>query len=361
MSFSIKNFTSLINVSVANKASDIHIRTDEVPCLRIRGELIPIQTKTFTIEDIKDIIKILLRTNDQYYDFTVLSELDGAFALPDICRMRFSIFRYFNNLGIIIRLVKNTIPSIESLEMPPIMSKIALKDKGLILVTGPTGSGKTTTLAALINQINESKPAHIITIEDPIEYLHTQKKARISQREIHSDTESFSSGLRSALRQDPDVISIGEMRDSATLEIALRAAETGQLVLSTLHTNNCLNTINRLIAMYSEHEQVEARKRLANNLYAIISQKMLKGKEGRSILAQEILIINPAIKECILGIDDMEKIPSIIAQSALKSNSGGQSFDQHIMQLYQNNLISKETAIEAVSAQAEFNQILAQT
>lgn len=354
MSFSIKNFTSLINVSIQNKASDIHIRTDEVPCLRIRGELVPIQTKTFSIEDIKDIIKILLKSNDQYYDFTVLSELDGAFSLPDVCRMRFSIFRYFNNLGIIIRLVKHIVPNLDALDMPPVIAKITEQPKGLILVTGPTGSGKSTTLASMVSHINENRSAHIITIDDPIEYLQMQKKARISQREVHTDTESFSSGLRSALRQDPDVISIGEIPDAATMDLALKAVETGHLVFTTLHTTSAYSTIGKILSIFPKIDEAETRKRLADNLYAIICQRILKGKEGRSIVAQEILIMNSAIRECILGKDDLEKIPTLLAQSNAKSQNGCQTFDQHIVHLYQSNLISKETAIEAVSAQTDF-------
>ncbi len=358
MAFSIKNFTSLINVSIQHQASDIHIRTEEVPCLRIRGELIPIQTKIFTIEDIKDIIKILLRSNDQYFDFTKVSELDGAFSLPDVCRMRFNVFRYFNNLGVIIRLVNNTIPTLDSLDMPPILSKIALQQRGLILVTGATGSGKSTTLAAMINHINENESSHIITIEDPIEYLHTQKKSRISQREIHCDTENFASGLKSALRQDPDIISIGEMRDPLTADIALQAAETGHVVFSTLHTTSAVTTIGRIISMFKEQEQEEARKRLADNLYAIIGQRMLNGKENKLVIAQEIMIMSPGIRDCILGKDDLSRIPYIISQGGGKSINGCQTFDQHIMYLYQNNFITKEVALDAVSSETDFLQSL---
>jgi twitching motility protein PilT len=358
MSFTIKNFTSLVTVSIQNKASDIHIRTDEVPCLRIRGELIPIQTKIFTIDDVKDVIKILLKSSDNEFDFTLLSELDGAYNLPDICRLRFNIFRYFNQLGIVIRIVKNAIPALVSLAMPNVISQIALQQRGLILVTGATGAGKSTTLAAMINHINENRAAHIISIEDPIEYLHQQKKSRISQREIATDTHDYATGLRSALRQDPDVISIGEMRDHQTADIALKAAETGHVVFSTLHTTSTLITIGRIISMFPEHEQVEARKRLAENLYACIGQRMLKGKDGRIVIAQEIMVMSPGIRDCILGKDDINRIPHIISQGHGKSTNGGQTFDQHIMYLYKNDFITKAVALEAVSSQADFTQSL---
>lgn len=357
MSFTIKNFTSLVSVSIQNKASDIHIRTDEVPCLRIRGELIPIQTRIFTIEDVKDVIKILVKSNDQYYDFTVLTELDGAFSLPDICRLRFNIFRYYNNFGVAIRIVKNNIPSLAEFEMPSVISQIALQNRGLVLVTGATGSGKSTTIAAMINHINENRPSHIVTIEDPIEYLHPQKKSRISQREISCDTQSFASGLKSALKQDPDVISIGEMRDIATADIALTAAETGHVVFSTLHTTNVLTTIERIISMVPEYEQLEAKKRLAENLYAIIGQRMLKGKDGRTVVAQEIMVMCPEIRDCILGKDDINRIPQIISHG-IKNSNGSQTFDQHIMHLYQNDFITKEEALAAVSSQVDFSQNL---
>jgi twitching motility protein PilT len=358
MSFTIKNFTSLVNVSIQNKASDIHIRTDEVPCLRIRGELIPVQTKIFTLDDLKDIIKILIENEDPHFDFTNISELDGAFTIPDMCRLRFNIFKYFNHLGIVIRIVKNIVPTLTSLGMPEVISRIALQQRGLILVTGATGSGKSTTLAAMINHINENRAAHIVTIEDPIEFQHTQKKSRITQREIHTDTPDFASGLRSALRQDPDVISIGEMRDPVTADIALKAAETGHIVMSTLHTTNTVTTIGRVIAMFPEHEQMEARKRLAENLHAIIGMRMLKAKDGGVVVAQEIMVMSPGIRDCILGKDDINRIPSIISQGGGKSTNGGQTFDQHIMYLYKNNFITKAVALEAVSSQADFTQSL---
>ena len=329
-----------------------------MPCLRIRGELIPVQTKTFTPSDVKDIVKILVANQNVDEHFSLKSELDGAFAIPDLCRLRYNIFSYFGNLGIVLRVINTRVPNLTELDMPRTLGRIALQKRGLILVTGATGSGKSTTLAAMIDHINENRASHIVTIEDPIEYMHPQKKARISQREVGRDTEDFSSGLRAALRQDPDVISIGEMRDPITANIALKAAETGHIVFSTLHTTNTVTTIGRIISMFPTHEQPEVRKRLAENLYAIIGQRMLPGISGRVVIAQEIMVTSPGIRDCISGKDDINRIPHIISQGQGKSTNGGQTFDQHIMFLYQKGFIDKEVALDAVSSQADFIQKL---
>jgi len=358
MAFNLKNLTSLVTVAIQHKASDIHIRTDEVPCLRIRGELVPIQTKTFTKEDLKDIVSILLSEQESIKDSNVKNEIDGAYHIVDLCRVRFNIFSYFGNIGVVLRVVNTKVPNLNELDMPKILGKIALQKRGLILITGATGSGKSTTMAAMIDHINENRGSHIITIEDPIEYLHPQKKSRVSQREIGRDTEDYNTGLRSALRQDPDVISFGEMRDPITANIALKASETGHVVFSTLHTTNTLTTISRIISMFPTHEQPEARKRLAENLYAIIGQRMLPGINGRNVIAQEIMVTSAGIRDCISGKDDLNRIPTIISQGQGKSTNGGQTFDQHIMYLYQKGIIEKEVALEAVSSQSDFIQKL---
>lgn len=358
MAFSLKNLSSLLNVAIQHKASDIHIRTNEMPCLRIRGELVPVQTKVFSPDDINDIIQIVVTDKDQLELLNKKNEIDGAFGIDQLCRVRYNIFRYFNQYGLVLRIINTEVPKLESLEMSKAIAKIALQKRGLILITGATGSGKSTTLAAMINHINENRSSHIITIEDPIEYLHPQKMSRISQREVGRDTEDFTSGLRSALRQDPDVISIGEMRDPITANIALKAAETGHVVFSTLHTTNTVTTIGRIISMFPSHEQPEVRKRLAENLYAIIGQRMLPGKNGKTVIAQEIMITSPGIRDCISGKDDLNRIPHIIMQGTGKSTTGAQTFDQHIMYLYQKGIIEKEVALDAVSSQSDFIQKL---
>ena len=357
MAFTLKNLSSLTAVAINHQASDIHIRSNEVPCLRIRGELVPVQTKTFSPNDMADIVRILLGINEPS-DIQIESEIDGGFSIPDLCRLRFNIYSYFGQIGIVLRIINTKVPSLAALEMPKTLGRIAMNRRGLVLVTGATGSGKSTTLAAMIDHINENTASHIISIEDPIEFMHTQKKSRVSQREVGRDTENFTSGLRAALRQDPDIISIGEMRDPETASIALKAAETGHMVLSTLHTTNTVTTIGRIISMFPTHEQGEVRKRLAENLYAVIGQRMLKGVNGRIVIAQEIMVTSPGIRDCISGKDDLNRIPLIISQGQGKSVNGGQTFDQHIMYLYQKGFIDKETALDAVSSQSDFIQKL---
>lgn len=358
MAFSLKNLASLITVAIEHNASDIHIRTNEVPCLRIRGDLVPVQTKVFTTQDLNDIVKILIHEQAKLDLINDHIEVDGAFQIPELCRLRYNIFNYFSNIGIVLRIINSRVPTLAELDQPKIITRIASQERGLVLVAGATGSGKSTTMAAMVNHINTSSHKHIVTIEDPIEYLHEQKKSRISQREVGIDTQGFSTGLRSALRQDPDVITIGEMRDYETADIALKAAETGHLVMSTLHTTNIVTTIGRFISIFPVHEQQEVKKRLAENLYAIICQRMLPGVDGRVVVAQEIMINSPGIKECILGKEELSRIPQIISQGIGKSTNGGQTFDQHIMYMLEKGFISKEVALNNVSSQSDFIQKL---
>ena len=356
MGFSLKNLTALVKVAMDHKASDIHIRTDEAPCLRINGSIVPIQTKNFSAQDVLDIATILTLSKVKVEN---QSELDGAYDFEQLCRVRYNFFRYNQKYGIILRLVNSEIPTIEDLGLSPSIAKICRQKRGLVLVTGATGSGKSTTLAAMINHINQNSSAHIVTVEDPVEFVHPQIKSRITQREIGSDTDDFSTALRAALRQDPDIILIGEMRDPETISIALKAAETGHLVLSTVHTTNASATIGRIIAMFPKEEQEYVQKRLAEHLYATISQRMLTSTMGDVVIAQEIMITSPGIRECIVGKESLSRLNTIIAQSKNnKDGVPGQSFDQHILELYQNGHISKETALAAVSSQADFNQKL---
>jgi twitching motility protein PilT len=234
LAFSEKNLNSLINVALEHNASDVHIRSGEAPCFRIHGDLTPVQTKSFSKEDLIDICKIIFPTDRGVIDFANLNEFDGSYSVANLCRIRFNFYRFGGELGLILRIVKTVVPSIKDLGLPSILSELSLKQRGLILVTGATGSGKSTTLAAMINHINETQASHIITVEDPVEYIHSQKKSRLSQREVGVDTDNFTTALRSALRQDPDVILIGEMRDAETISTALKASETGHLVLSTV-------------------------------------------------------------------------------------------------------------------------------
>lgn len=356
MAFTLKHLKSLVNVALKHEASDIHIRTGEPPSLRIRGDLVPVQSKTLEKEDLHEILRIIqgdpnLKEIDQ-------NEIDGSFEVENVCRLRYNIFQYDRKIGIILRVIRTQIPTIEELGFDSIIKKIALKHRGLVLVTGATGSGKSSTLAAIINYINRKRAAHIISIEDPIEFVHQSNLSRITQREIGADTKNFTTALKSALRQDPDVILIGEMRDIETIAIALKAAETGHLVLSTMHTTDAVSTVGRIIGMFPAEEQPDLRQRLAESLYATIGQRMLQGRQSDMVVAQEIMISTPGIKECIVGDEDIKNINSIIERGAGKAGNGSCTFDQAIMKLYQNNRITKDTALSAATSSSDFLQKL---
>lgn len=359
MGITVKNISELVALGLQHQASDIHLRQGEGPVLRIRGELIPVKSREFTEDDMLDMAKIFFPSQKMVDDIANIKEWDGGYTLPDVCRLRINFFRFLDKIGLVLRLIKTQVPTLESLNLPPILAKFCKQERGLILVTGATGSGKSTTLASLVNHINQNRHAHIITIEDPIEYVHTQIKSRISQREIGKDTESFASALRAALRQDPDIILIGEMRDPETVSIALKASETGHLVLSTLHTTNTVATIGRIISMFPPEEQPEIRKRLAENLHATIGQRMLKRADNKGVvLAQEIMATGPGIRDCIMGVEPLSRINEILSKGKLEGGFGTQTFDQHIMDLFESKAISKETALASVSSAADFTQKL---
>jgi twitching motility protein PilT len=265
--------------------------------------------------------------------------------------------RYQGKLGLILRLISDKVPTTEELKLPPVINRIAGANAGLVLVTGATGSGKSSTLAAMINHINKTSACHVLTLEDPVEYIHNPIKARITQREIGADTSDFNSALRSALRQDPDIILIGEMRDAETISIALKAAETGHLVFGTVHTTDALSTIGRLISMFPPEEQHVVRTRIADNLHATISQRLLKTSDGKGrVAAQEIMINNPGIKESILDPVKTAEIYTYIVKG--KNGSGAQSFDQAITALYKKGLITMEEAKSNATKPEDFERNL---
>ena len=360
MTFKIENLNSLFKLALKHNASDIHLRTEEPPALRIRGELKPVESKAFSFEDLIDVCALIFQDEDTIEQLSELGEHDGSISLSGICRARFNFFRYRQGrIGITFRIIKTAIPTTEQLNIAPIINKIAQQKRGLILVTGATGSGKSTTLAAMVNHINNTKSCHVITLEDPIEYIYDSKKARITQREIGVDSDTFSTALRGALRQDPDVILIGELRDAETISIALKAAETGHAVFATVHTTNAVSTISRMISMFPSEEQKEVRKRLATSIYATISQRMLKGENKSKVhIAQEIMITSPGIVECILGKEPLDNINGIIStdQEKERGAKGNQSFDDEIYKLFKKGKISEQTAIDSVDSQPNFIQ-----
>jgi twitching motility protein PilT len=357
MSISLENFQKLIKNAVALNTSDIHVRTNEKPCFRMRGDLIPVKTNDFTYEDVKDIAKILIKDKKIHETLDDIKEYDGSYEIAKLCRIRYNILRYQGKLGIIMRIITLDVPTSEKLGLPAVINRIAEASAGLVLVTGATGSGKSSTLAAMINYINRTSPVHILTLEDPIEYVHQPIKARITQREIGEDTHDFNLALRSALRQDPDIILIGEMRDAETISIALKAAETGHLVFGTVHTTDALNTIGRLISMFPPEEQKAVRTRIADNLYATVSQRLVKTIDGKGrVAAQEIMITSPGIKE---SINDPLKISEIYTyMEKNKVGTGTQSFDQCITDLYLAKKISLEEAKANATSPEDFERNL---
>lgn len=357
MPISKESFHKIVKSAVSNGVSDIHIRTDEKPCFRLRGDLVAIKMPELAHADLKAIALILIKDEQLHSQIEELKELDGSYEIPNLCRVRYNLLRYQGKLGIILRIIESEIPSTESLGLPSVINTISETHSGLVLVTGATGSGKSSTLAAMINHINQTRPVHILTLEDPVEFIHKPLKARITQREIGEDTADFSDALRSALRQDPDIILIGEMRDAQTISIALKAAETGHLVFGTIHTTDALNTVGRLISMFPADEQDAVRARIADNLYATVSQRLLKTKDGKGrVAAQEIMITTPGIKEALSKAETTSEIYTYIRKG--KSGLGTQTFDQHITDIYNQGKITIEEAKASATSPEDFERNL---
>lgn len=321
-------------------ASDLHITVGIPPVYRTNGQLEHYGDYSITPEDVQQMIKEIL-PNHKADEFNENGETDFNYSFEDLCRFRVNAYHQRNAGAIAARLIPSTIPTIESLEMPQVLYHLADKPQGLILVTGPTGSGKSTTLAAMINYINENKAKHIITLEDPIEYLHDHKKSIINQREIGIDTKDFASGLRASLRQDPDVILVGEMRDLETISTAITAAETGHLVFATLHTSSAPTTIDRIIDVFPPHQQGQIRIQLANVLQGIISQRLLVRKDVKGrIAATEILVAVPSITNLIRN-EKIHQIPSVMQTSKAL---GMHTLQASISELVSNGKVSLEEA-----------------
>lgn len=344
---------ALLKKAVSLNASDLHIKAGSPPVLRINGELTPLASeKRVSPEDVLKVVNSVL-TNEQKDLFKKAKDLDFAYSVPGVGRFRCNIFIQRGTLGIVFRVIPMKIPTIEELHLPDIIKKISMEPRGLILVTGTTGSGKTTTLAAMIDLINTGRTAHVLTIEDPIEYTHRDKRSLVNQREIGSDAESFSKTLRQALRQDPDVILVGEMRDFETIQTALIAAETGHLVLSTLHTTDATETINRIIAVFPPYQHKQVRIQLASVLKAVISLRLMPRADGKGrVPAVEVLVATATIRDCILDPDKTKLIPDVIAQGALHYSM--QTFDQSLFHLFQSGLITYEEALRMATNPDDF-------
>ena len=357
MSDIIQIFLKLIKSAVNNNVSDIHLRTGEKPSFRVKGDLVAVKSEPLTKENIYEIFTFLSEGKHKGIKPSDLSEVDGAKSIKGLCRIRFNFLKYQEKFALVLRIITLEVPTVKGLGLSSVIKKIALAKQGLVLVTGATGSGKSSTLAAMINHVNETKPVHILTLEDPVEFIHSTLKAKITQREIGVDTGNFNEALRAALRQDPDIILIGEMRDAETISIALKAAETGHLVFGTIHTTNAMNTIGRLLAMFPPEEQNAVRARLSDNLYATISQRLVKTKDGKGrVAAQEIMIATPGIREAISKPELTHEIYTYISKG--KKGLGTHTFDQHIMDLYRKGLITSEEAKKNASSPEDFERLL---
>ncbi len=346
---------SLLEECIRRNASDIHIQYGLPPILRVDGNLYPVEDAAPLDEDmLKDLIFATL-DEDQQKIFLKDKEFDYSFAFGDIARFRVNAFHERGKIAAAFRLIPNTIPSIDSLGLPSVVETFAEFPRGLVLVTGPTGSGKSTTLAALIDKINREKSRHIITIEDPIEFTHKSIHSVVVQREVHYDTFSFAAALRSALREDPDVVLIGEMRDLETIQAAVTIAETGHLVFATLHTNSAAQSIDRMVDVFPSHQQPQIRTQLANMLQAICSQRLVPTLNGGRIAAAEIMVANSAVRSLIREGKTFQ-LDTIIQTSA---EQGMQTMDRTLAKLVQAGTISYDAAREYAVSIEELNRLVA--
>ncbi|MFZ0979444.1 MAG: type IV pilus twitching motility protein PilT [Candidatus Acidiferrales bacterium] len=343
----------LLRRAVEQRASDLHLKVGNHPYLRVDGLLNAVtEVPRITPEEMLS-MAFSMMTNRQKQKFKETAELDMAYGVAGLGRFRVNVFQQRGNVGMVLRVIPTKIRTLEELELPRVLATVCEEQRGLVLCTGTTGSGKSTTLAAMIDRINSLRPEHIITIEDPIEYLHRDKKGFINQREVEVDTSSFSTALRAALRQDPDVVLVGEMRDLETISTALLAAETGHLVLSTLHTLDATETIQRIIAVFPPPEQKQIRLQLASTLKAVVSQRLVRKGDGSGrVPACEVMIATGYIRDCIMNPDKTRMIRDAIAAGT--SQYGMQTFDQSLFDLYSRNLITLEEALTRASNPDDF-------
>lgn len=343
---------SLIALAVRGGASDLLIKVGQLPMFRVGGEVYPLKDGPKADRDLVETMAGALLSGDSLERFLNLHDVDISYASPKGVRARINIFRQRGELGMVIRIISPEIPSLEGLGLGPVFKEICDYRRGLVLVTGATGSGKSTTLAALIDFINKTRTAHIITIEDPVEFIHADKRSMVNQRELGLDSKSFADALRSALRQAPDVILVGELRDSETMEVALQAAETGHLVFSTMHTNDAADAMSRLLSALGPSRESVTRTQLGENIRAIISQRLVRraDKKGR-VAAQEILINTATIREKILKGAHPSIVRDFISQGG---TYGMQTFDQHLYYLFSNGFIDFEEGYQNATNRDDF-------
>lgn len=340
----------LLKLALQNKASDLHLSAGVVPMLRVDGDMQKLDHPILEDKQARELCYSIMAPN-QIQKYQVAKELDFSFAIPDLARFRVNIFEQNRGMAAVFRNIPMNILTLDELQAPSIFKEITTYTRGLVLVTGPTGSGKSTTLAAMIDYINSYREVHILTIEDPIEFVYKTKKSLITQREVIRDTQSFSSALRSALREDPDVILIGELRDLESIRLALTAAETGHLVLATLHTSSAAQTIDRLIDVFPGEEKAAVRAMLSESLRAVISQTLIKRPQGGRVAGFEIMIVTAAIRHLIRE----AKVAQMVSMIQTNRLIGMQTLDQHLQELLKKQWIEKREAREVAENKELFN------
>ena len=346
------NFKNTIAQMVQRNASDLLLKVGRPPTVRVNGELVGLDMTPLKPEDLKALAEQVM-TPRQVKEFAEKKEADFAIGVPGVGRFRTNVYQQRGTLAFAFRAIPYEVKTIRELHLPVVLEEISLKPRGLVLVTGITGSGKSTALAAMINHVNQNRRVNIITIEDPIEFLHRDVQANISQREVGSDTLAFGTALRHVLRQDPDVILIGEIRDMETLDVALKAADTGHLVFSTLHTTDATQTINRVISFYPPHQHQEIRSLMSTALAAVVSLRLVPRKDGKGrVAAAEVLINTAAVADNIRDIEKALNIPDLIAEGTV--SYGMQSFDQSLMRWYQDGVITYDEAVFNATHPDEF-------
>ena len=335
------NIEQLLYKTVSDGASDLHLTVGAPPCYRVHGEMTPIADQQLTESVLHEMLMTVLTAEQQQY-FERQQDIDLSLEIKDLARFRVNMFVGRQGAGAVLRVIPTRIKTAEELGLPPVIADLSKIDKGLVLVTGPTGSGKSTTLAAIVDLINEQRRGHILTIEDPIEFVHPHKGCIVNQREVKSNTESFSSALRAALREDPDVILVGEMRDLETIQLAISAAETGHLVLGTLHTSSAPQTIDRVIDVFPPHQQQQVRTMLSESLQAVVAQQLLPKVGGGRVASHEIMLATTAIRNLIREGKSFQ-IPSVIETN---TNLGMQTSQQSVLALVRRGQVSYESALE---------------
>ena len=348
-----RGIEQIIKAAIDRGASDLHIKAGDVFRARIDGKLVPLTKQRLTPDQTKAIAQHLIPSDEDRTRIDRLRDYDCSWGMPGVGRFRVNILRQRSSFMIVMRVIPFDVPTFETLSLPAILATVAGAERGMILVTGVTGSGKSSTMAAIVNHINQTQNKHIVTLENPIEFLHRDLSSSVTQREIGVDTDDFRAGLRAALRQDPDVVLIGEMRDAETIDTAMKAAETGHLVISTLHTPDAVTTVSRVVSMFPAEEQEVARLRLAEALQAVVSQRLLPRADGHGrVAAVEILICTGTVRDLIRDAERLAALRDYIRDA--RDQYGMQTFDQHLMDLVAGDMVTYETALAAASNPADF-------